>query len=461
MKRSIFLAVFAILGFIYSANAQEMELPDYQRSSLHMVLLTTDEPNIEGSEDFSAILEQTWQEYPFPEKYNEHKIDVNMAYGGQPKWSYAEAVNKAMKAYENMDILKLIEVISSIQDIKKYNDSLTALAEDIVAKEKMGNQLIRKWFNIQDDGSWNYDLIMERAAYNATQADIAEAQILSRGTQAIFDQGEDLISNTFVTFSKLSFYKNEPAATLIYNALSRIINQAPEYAFKVFEENVIQLPDMAKEIALKAYRKKIEETYNSTKNGYTAKTTTAIYQLVWNDEVRATFYDMFEGDKINMEKFNAYTFPMTIVGTDTAKSITIDKKVLSSEALIKETIIRNIDKLFAKMQKEFQVFATVSQIISTDPLIADIGMKEGLEGDEKFVVIEPKFDPKTCKFEWSEIGTKPFNRITIEDDMIWDNRYSLIDEANGEKPAEEPAIKGTVFSKHKQARRGMLIRQVK
>ena len=31
-------------GFVCTANAQEVELPKYQRSSLHLVLLTTEEP---------------------------------------------------------------------------------------------------------------------------------------------------------------------------------------------------------------------------------------------------------------------------------------------------------------------------------------------------------------------------------------------------------------------------------
>jgi hypothetical protein len=177
---------------------------------------------------------------------------------------------------------------------------------------------------------------------------------------------------------------------------------------------------------------------------------------------------MFEGDKINMEKFNAYSFPLTLVGIDKSIGSTVDlleelgntigfDLAQPSESLIKKTIIRNIDKLFAKMQKKHQVLAPVAQIISTDPLIADIGMKEDLEADDKFKLIEPIFNAKTCKFEWREIEGK----INAKNGEIWDNRYSLIDEANGEKPAEEPAIKGTVFTKHKQARRGMLIRQVK
>lgn len=311
MKRSIFLAVFAILGFIYSANAQEMELPDYQRSSLHMVYLTTDEPTLEGEDDFSALLDQAWQEYPFPEKYNEHKIDFTQAYIGRPNGLIVDILNKFANGFDGLSQSEAEELLASWtsrSSKKAYKEYILNAINHSIETEKVGNQLIRKWFNIQDDGSWNYELIMERAAYNADQADIAEAQILSRGVQAIFDQGEDLISNTFVTFTKLAFYRNEPYALFYCNLAKFVASFLPEPLYTIGINTA-------------------DKTYNATKDGYTVKSMTALYQLVWNEEVRATFYDMFEGDKINMEKFNAYTFPMTIVGTDTAQSITIDKKI--------------------------------------------------------------------------------------------------------------------------------------
>lgn len=444
MKKYLFLVAFAMFGLVCAANAQESELPKYQRSSLHMVLMTTDEPNIEGSEDFSAILEQTWQEYPFPEKYNEHKIDVTKVYGGKIKGSFEETINEFLNSFDRLSLDDAKDLVSNLEGNKVYNANLVNTINDVIDKEKMGNQLIRKWFNIQDDGSWNYELIMERAAYNADQADIAEAQVLSRGVQAIFDQGEDLISNTFVTFSKLSFYKNEPVAAFYCNIAKYIASF---------------LPEPGRTIGILA----ADKTYKTTKDGYTAKTTTALYQLVWNDEVRATFYDMFEGDKINMEKFNAYSFPLTLVGIDKSIGSTVDlleelgntigfDLAKPSEALIKKTIIRNIDKLFAKMQKKHQMFAPVAQIISTNPLVADIGMKEGLEGGEKFDLLEQVFNQKTCKIEWKSIGTVTVSKKKGE---IWDNRYSLIDEA----PADASAIKGTILKNNDKAIPGMLIRQ--
>lgn len=453
------MAVFAILGFIYSANAQEMELPDYQRSSLHMVYLTTDEPTLEGEDDFSTLLDQVWKSYPFPEKYNEHKIELTEAYVGRPNGLVVDIINKFANGFDGLSQSEAIELLESLagrKSNKAYNEYLVRAINYFIETEKVGNQLIRKWFNIQDDGSWDFDLINERAAYNADQAAVAEAQMLSRGVQAIFDQGEDLISNTFVAFTKLAFYSNEPYARFYCNLAKYVASFTPE---PLCTAGILAA----------------DKSYKMTKDGYTVKTTSALYQLDWNDEVRATFYDMFEGDKINMEKFNAYTFPVVFVGiedrenknntaaadikaalkSDLRELISLNQSNSADDGMsvrIKEMIIRDIDQQFANLQKHYQVFAPVSQIISTDPLVADIGMKEGLEGGEKFDLLEQVFNQKTCKIEWKSIGTVTVSKKKGE---IWDNRYSLIDEA----PADASAIKGTILKNNDKAIPGMLIRQ--
>ena len=448
MKKYLFVVASAVLGFVCTANAQEVELPKYQRSSLHLVLLTTEEPALEGAEDFSAKLDEAWHSYPFPDKYNEHKIDLTVAYGGQPKGSMMEIIKQFSNNLDNLSLAEAKEIMAVITGGKQYEESLVNTVNEIVVNEKVGNQLVRKWFNIQDDGSYDSELIKERAAYNADQAAIAEAEMLSRGTQAILDQGEDLVGNTFVVFSKLSFYSNEPVAAFICN-LAKVIASG--------------LPGIAAEAGIVA----AEKVYDATKDGYTAKTTSALYQLDWNEEVQAEFYAMFEGDKINMEKFNAYTFPMTLVGIDSANSVTVGNLRAGVEAaatgadvsdvMIKNTIVRNIDKVFAKLQKNYEVFAPVSQIISVNPLVADMGMKEGLEGGEAFNLLEPVYNKQTGKVEWKSIGVV---KVSKKPGEIWDNRYSLLDEANGETPAEEPAIKGTILSNNKKAVPGMVVRQV-
>lgn len=154
---------------------------------------------------------------------------------------------------------------------------------------------------------------------------------------------------------------------------------------------------------------------------------------------------------------------MSFVGIDNATSTTIDalgglgemvgvESAKPDDQLIEQTIIRNIDKILAKMQKTYEVFAPVSQIISVDPLVADMGMKEGLEGGESFNLLEPRYNSDTNQIEWVSIGI-----VKVNKKQIWDNRFSLTDEA---KKAAESDIQGTVLSPNKKAAVGMVVKQV-
>ena len=446
MKTKLFLAAIAIFGFAYAMNAQDVELPKYQRSSLHMVLLTTDEPGLEGAQDFTAQLDEAWQAYPFPDKYNKHLLSFTQAYGGQPKGSLMEIINTYSNGFGNLSLADAKALLDSMKGAKIYNENLVAAIQGIIAEQKLGNQLMRKWFNIQDDGTYDLELINERASYNANQMDVADATATVRGVQAILDRGDDLIGNTFVTFSKLAFYPSEPVAAFTRDLAKFIAEFTPAPA------NSIMIAAA-------------EAAYVATNKGYTARTTTALYQLDWTEEVKAEFYNMFTADnKIDMEKFNAYEFPMSLVGIDNANSTTIDAgagvkaafgAVQSEEvdnALINKTVIRNIDKLFAKLQRSYEVFAPVSQIVSVEPLMADMGMKEGLEGGESFNLLEPTLDPETNEIVWNSIGI-----VKVDKKGIWDNRYTLTDEAPAEDPSE---LKGTVLSPNKKAAVGMVVKQV-
>ena len=169
MKTKFFLAALAIFGFACAMNAQDVELPKYQRSSLHMVLLTTDEPSLDGAEDFTAQLDEAWQAYPFPDKYNKHLLSFTQAYGGKPKGSLMEIINTYSNGFDNLSLVDAKELLESVKGAKVYNENLVAAIQGIIAEQKLGNQLMRKWFNIQDDGSYDLDVINERASYNASQ----------------------------------------------------------------------------------------------------------------------------------------------------------------------------------------------------------------------------------------------------------------------------------------------------
>ena len=283
MKKTLFLAAMAMFGFVCTSNAQEAEMPKYQRSSLHTVLLTTVEPTAEGAGDFTAQLDEAWQSYPFPAKYDQHSIALTTADGGAPKAGLLGLIEKFKGGFENLSLEDAKALLEQLKSPKAYQEELVKTVTELVANEKIGNQLMRKWWNIQDDGSCDFNLIRERAFYNASQAAIAEQQFADRGVEAIFDQGQGLIANTFVTFSKLSMYNNEPIAAFIRDLMMYIGGMLPSPANIPFTVGA-------------------NAAYNEMKDGKTAKTTTALYQLVWDEQVKADFYAMFIGqNKIDKE----------------------------------------------------------------------------------------------------------------------------------------------------------------
>ena len=391
MKKFTYVLLTALLvAGCFSLSAQTNELPKYQRSSLHMVLLKTDEPTLPDAIDFSSNITEAWTTYPFPDKYDQIKIDFVEAYGGKPKGSFMELVNKYQGGFGNLSIAGLKEISATIKDNKTYNQQLIDATTAMLQEKKIGQQLLSKWFQLKPDGSYSMDLIRQRSAYNASQAAVSDANATVRGIEAIMDQGYDLISNTFISFSKLAFYENEPIATFSRNLAYLLAAADPTGAAKA-----------AADIA-----------YTATHEGYSAYTTTVLYRLVWNDSIQALFNECWTKDnKIDMKKFNAIDFPFELVGVQKATSSTIDAKggfanligvkgAKPKDELIKQTIIRNLDKTFAALQYNYDVFKPLVPIISTEPLLIDAGMKESIGNGDSFELLEAQYNEKTNRVEY-------------------------------------------------------------
>ena len=445
MKKTFVLCFVLMLGSI-ALFAQQNELPKYQRSSLHMILLNTDEPTLPNAIDFSKNISEAWESYPFPDKYDEHEIAFKEAYGGKPKGSFMELVNKYQNGFGDLSLAQLKEIGATIADNKYYNQQLIDTTTVMLKNQKVGQQLLAKWFDIKADGSYSLDLLQQRSAYNASQSDIADAAATARGVQAILDKSTDLIGNTFVSFSKLAFYENEPIATFSKNLAYVIASFAGPAA-------------AAAQVAADA-------AYTATHEGYSAYTTTVLYRMIWNDSIQAIFNQCWTDDnKIDMQKFQAIDFPFEMVGVQKASSTTIDAKggfadlvgvkgAKPKDELIKQTIVRNLDKTFAALQYNYDVFKPLVPIISVDPLLVDIGMKESIDDKSQFDLLEAQYNEKTGAIEYKSIAT-----LKVEKGKVWDNRYCLTDEAKA-TAEESGAVKGTQLAANKKAALGMVVRQI-
>jgi hypothetical protein len=396
------------------------EVVKYRRSSLHTMIIEDSKlPNAD-------LILKSFNEAPFPDKYNNHTVGAKSFKLEQ--YYVAPQVAEGEKA--------------SKKDQKNYAPSI----EKYFTDNKVAHQIVGKWFNRAEDGTFNMDLIGERGLYDASAQDAATANSTERGAAMLADAGEDLIGVTFVVVNYSKFVENEPIARAIRDAAYATVKESD---------------DMVRTLAEKA----ADKLYEKTKDGYSVWTTAYLYQLQWTDSIAAVFYqnlwnDPSAPDPTKKEAFdNSDLFQLKLLGFQKAKSLItgLGKNAEDKDMIIKNATIKSVDAVYAKLQKKFEQFRTKTPLISAKPLGAKIGLKEGLEGGDKYEVLEKSIDAEG-KVKWKRKGV-----IKVDKAKIWNNMYGV-----GEGPAldvEGNEIKGngvefTHFKGGKGYYPGMLLRQI-
>jgi hypothetical protein len=407
MKKLLFITlstVFCSTVLLAQDSQKEMKETKYRRSSLHTILIE--------SSNFPKK-DQVINAYygaEFPDKYDNHNIG-------------AKSFNPAKYSTDTVDS-KTPEVID-----KYFKD------------EQIAKKLVAKWFNRQADGSFDYELIGTRGAFNASFLDVKTAAASSDGKYLLQSAGFELINNTFVVVSTMKFVENEPIARGIRDAAIIAAGNAPGLVRMGIEK--------AAEIA-----------YNKGKEGYSVWTTSYLYKLKWDDVTQGSFFQDMYGEKADMTPAkkalfdkNTDLFQMEFVGSQKATTLVTFslKEKRTEEQIINLSVARNIEKVYAKLQKNFDVFKPKVPLYTGEPITAKIGLKEGLEGGDKFEVLEAVMDQKTGKIEYKSIGT-----IKVDGNKIWDNRQNL-----GDEVPVEGAVDRTTFKGGKKFYPGLLIRQLK
>ena len=147
-------------------------------------------------------------------------------------------------------------------------------------------------------------------------------------------------------------------------------------------------------------------------------------------------------------------FKMEFVNDQVNSSIFLFAEGKTLEQIIDKVLVRNIDNAFAKLQKENDVFKPLVKILTKEPLTAEIGMKEGLEGGENFEVLELQEEAGTGKILFKRVST-----VKVAKGKVWDNRYNA-----GEKPKNEDGtdLVQNEFTEFKgKAKNGTFLRLIK
>lgn len=414
MKRKLFVLILICfcVGNMTAQTTDLKKLSDvkYRRSSLHTILLESEKF------PFKDTVIKAYYNAPFPDKYNNHTIGEK---------SFDPSVYGTVSG-----------------DSANYKETI----DNYFKQKKIANQLVAKWFNRQEDGSFNMDLIGERGEYNASEMEANIAQSSARGVSALADAGEELINNTFVVVSRLNFVNNEIPAAIARDIAKSAANNISN--------------SMVREIALAA----ADLAYEKGKEGFSVWTTAYLYRLTWNDSIAAVFYNDMWMDKSNIDPArkelfdNSDLFSLEFVGDEKATSLVTFslKEKRTEEKIVEISTIRNIDAVYAKLQKKYDVFKTKTPLYSGYPITAKIGLKEGVEKGDKYEVLEQVVD--------TEGRTKYVRKGVVEVDksQIWDNRFSPVDEQPQGEVAETDTAKidRTLFKGAKNYYSGMLIRQI-
>ena len=370
----------------------------YMRSSLEMVYIDG------GSFPQKDIVDKSWENYMDPEKnfpnqYNKHYANIgNVVYNGKKDVTVAQ---------------------------------MTTMISNYIKEQHLANKLVQRWFNYNPQDSINYDIdnptnpaakinmqtVFERGFYNVNAGD--ENLMLSglkREREAqIKDLSVKLLPFTFMTFTKLDFYENEPVARAIRDAAIITAKNVRDNAIKnganPNTSNIIC--DLA---CLTA-----QSVYAATKDGYTLHSTTWLYRLVWDHNTEAYFYKYVIGNPSLLETSNE--FKMEYIDCQENKSTVIISATRTKERIIDLTVTRNLNKVFRDLQHRNDVFKVWTPLLDFYSMVspnlmapitvdgknitAEIGTQEGLRGGERFSVVD-------------EDGNF-YGFIEAKKGMVWDN----------------------------------------
>lgn len=447
MKKTLALMLM-LLGASYFSVFAQSDTEKYRRSSLSMILLESkSHPNQE------AVV-ASWKNYPFPDKYNKHNI-ANQSFNieemelsdqdlldagflketlkGEVQVSKAELLNKPLRYLNDSKTEAVV--------LPTEKEAYQLKIDKYIKEQNLARQVVAEWFQRAEDGSFNMSLIQERGFYNATEMEAGIAKGQARGMAALGDAGEELIRNTFVSFTKLEFVENEPVAAKARDAAKKQIRKRLAGKSQFLLDNALKGADKA---------------YDKAKEGYSLWSKTWLYQLSWNDSIAMTFYtDLWS----NPQAFETTElFQLEFVGVQYNQSLVTFKlgEARSQEEIIDLALVRNVDNAFAELQRDYDVFKPKVPVMSTRPILAQIGRKEGLEGGERFEVLEMVFDQKTQTTKYERIGT-----VKVDKDTVWDNRYNAGQKHEAAMDEDGNPILATRFKGSKKIQPGMLLKLIK
>ncbi len=385
--------VFVNICMTFSSSlcfAQSEDGMEYERNSMHVMMIK------HLNQRFDDIIEDVFLHSPFPERFNNHNLGVRTV-------SFAE-----LEGDQSRNIASFIEQVN------------------------LGQKMVAKWFDRdKQTGTFDMELVKERGYYNATQNQKNVARASIRGLALLEDAGENLISKTYLLVNDIS-YKSKGSGNWLLKSLANVYLGNADAAQKSMEAI----------------------------GGFKVDIKSYLFRLKWNEDVAQTFYSEYytEKDNVDEAKVRAFAnekklFQMEYVGkTESMSSETNFKAVKDPKALLVKVCTQTIDQNIAQLQHQYSDFRIKAPLLSTQPLKADIGVKEDVTENSRFEVLERVLDQEG-RVSYEQVGIiKPIKG------KIKDNRFMVTTEES-----QDASLDATEFEKvsGKDFFPGMLIREIR
>lgn len=411
MKPIRILMVLLATAITNIALAQQPDVEKYHRSSLYSLLLKHPE------KEYSAEMIEAFRKIPIPDKYNNHNLKLTVF----PSPVLQKLTKEEMEG--------------------AFKDAIT----NLLNRYKVARRMVEKWFDRDaKTGAMDMNLVMERGLYDASILDVRKARMSARGTAMLADAGEELLNHTYVLVNDIRYADKEVEKSIVGGALMAVHTVG---SFVPLGSNVMDI---------------VTASGHVTSNilGFKVLVTSYLYKLEWNDEIASTFYntmwmDANSADAAIKKVFDTdqSLFRLKYIGSATVYSgKTSLGGVKSEKDMFLKVCTRAVDRSILELQRSFDEFKVNTPLISTDPIYAYIGMKEGVSKESRYEVLE-RIMTKEGRTTYKKVGV-----IKPVEGKIWDNRFMAADDLT-----EGSDLSYTTFEKVSGGKfyPGMLIREIK